>query len=380
MSIDRYTLTVTAPLDSSQVSDRAIADHRDYQRYVHQNGLPPNERDAVAQLARKIARQSSSDAAKARDIQKWLETHRTYTGNLEKIKPSGDPLAHFLLTDDPEQARGHCGLFASAFVMLCRSNNMPARLCTGYAGRISADGTESKTAEATNSDAHAWAEVYFKGIGWVPFDPTPAETAAIAGADVQEKMSAQQPKQPAAGAAIGRTRGANAVSNGFFQDAWNAMLNYNGYEQRKLYERISGTTGNSSTGFFAGGSWASWLGVVLAWIGTRAAIGPGLMHFFSRRNTRRKHALSAGGPRARAAVAFYNDLLQALSRRGFARRPGQTPREFAESVLRRGGAAYAPVREVTKIFETVRYGGGELEQDEFNRLQDALDRIREMTF
>ena len=80
------------------------------------------------------------------------------------------------------------------------------------------------------------------------------------------------------------------------------------------------------------------------------------------------------------AVAFYNDLLQALSRRGYSRRPGQTPREFAETVLRRGGEAFAPVRDVTDIFEAVRYGGGELEQGEFNRLQEALDKIREMTF
>jgi hypothetical protein len=101
---------------------------------------------------------------------------------------------------------------------------------------------------------------------------------------------------------------------------------------------------------------------------------------FARRNSRRKYASTSGGVRARAAVGFYNDLLYALSRRGYSRRPGQTPREFAETVLRRGGEAFAPVRDVTDIFEAVRYGGGELEQDEFNRLQEALDKIREMTF
>jgi hypothetical protein len=62
------------------------------------------------------------------------------------------------------------------------------------------------------------------------------------------------------------------------------------------------------------------------------------------------------------------------------RQPGQTPREFAELVLKRGGDPFKPVMIVTEIFEAVRYGGAELSQDEFNRLQNALDTLRELTF
>ena len=166
---------------------------------------------------------------------------------------------------------------------------------------------------------------------------------------------------------------------GFVEDSWNSLLKYNGYEQRKLYEKISGVSSAASSRTLTGKSWSGWLGVALAWAGIAAAFG-WLVYFFSRRSARRKHASTSGHSRSRAAVAFYNDLLQALSRRGYARRPGQTPREFADAVLRRGGESFAPVREVTNIFEAVRYGGGELDQDEFNRLQEALDKIREMTF
>ena len=87
------------------------------------------------------------------------------------------------------------------------------------------------------------------------------------------------------------------------------------------------------------------------------------------------------GPRkARAAVAFYNDLLQVLSRRGYVRRPGQTPREFAEFVVKRGGASFQPVMVVTEIFESVRYGNVDVSQDEFNALQKSLDNLRDLTF
>ena len=370
---ESYKITVSAPFDADNLTDQAVADHRQLQRYVRQNGLPPNESEAVGQLARLITKSSNSDAAKARAIQRWLTTNRSYTLNFERIHPTGDPLAHFLLSRDPEQQRGHCGLFASAFVVLSRANNLPARLCMGYAARVDPADRQSNVAIANNSDAHAWAEVYFKGIGWVPFDPTPAAPASQSVAETRT-AEAQAAKRPAS-VAMDETQ----PSRGFVQDSWDALLKFNGYEQRKLYERLSGASRVGPGGSMADKGWGGWLGIALAWIGIAAAIG-GLVHFFTRRNARRKYAATGGGARSRAAVAFYNDLLQALSRRGYSRRPGQTPREFADAVLRRGGAAFAPVREVTDIFEAVRYGGGELEQEEFNRLQDALDKIREMTF
>ncbi len=84
--------------------------------------------------------------------------------------------------------------------------------------------------------------------------------------------------------------------------------------------------------------------------------------------------------RNRAAVTFYNDLLHALSRCGYVRRPEQTPREFAMHVLRIGGERFRCVLDVTDVFERVRYGGGDVSQDQFNQLQTALDHLREQAF
>ena len=373
--LERYTLTITAPFDAARLTDGMIAEHHQLQRYVRQNGLPPVERERVSQLALQITRHSRSARAKASDIQQWLAEHKKYSMNLQAIHAVGDPVAHFILTNDPQQARGHCGLFASAFVLLCRANDLPARLCTGYALRLNPGSKENKTAIAYNSDAHGWAEIYFKGVGWVAFDPTPPEgpednpVAAASPTPVNKTPptsandSALNDKDP---------------SRGFVQDWWDNLLKFNGYEQRKLYEKLSGTSRDLNA-TSSGRGWMGWLGAVLAWVLAAGAIG-WLVQVFARRNTRRKYAASAGGARSRAAVAFYNDLLHALSRRGYSRRPGQTPREFADAVIRRGGESFAPVRAVTDIFEAVRYGGDELQQDEFNRLQDALDKIREMTF
>ncbi len=377
--LERCTLTIAAPYDAANLPRFAAADHGEIQRYVRQIGMPPSDSEAVSKLAHQITQHSAGDPAKARDIETWLETQRRYTRNLETLRADGDPLAHFLLTHETDQARGHCGLFASAFVVLCRANDMPARLCDGFAARLDPSDAQSKSVIASNSDAHAWAEVYYKGIGWVAYDPTPATPDA--GADTASAPSASKPAAAAApgSASAPAASGDGAdVSRGFVEDAWNAMLNYDYRQQRKWYEKLSGSQAAGTSGILSGRGWGGWLGAVLAWTGMAAAFG-WLIQLFARRGGRRKHANASGGGRARAAVAFYNDLLQALSRRGFSRRPGQTPREFADSVLKRGGATYAPVRDVTEIFEAVRYGGGELGQEEFNRLQEALDTIREMT-
>ena len=67
---------------------------------------------------------------------------------------------------------GYCEHFSSAFVFLMRAAGVPARVVTGYAG-----GYRNPVGDywiVRNSDAHAWAEVWLAGRGWVRVDPTAA--------------------------------------------------------------------------------------------------------------------------------------------------------------------------------------------------------------
>jgi transglutaminase-like putative cysteine protease len=78
---------------------------------------------------------------------------------------SGDDLLDFL-----RLRRGFCEQYAGAMAVMVRAAGVPARVALGYTpgtplphnGRM-----------ITSSDAHAWVEVYFADLGWVPFDPTP---------------------------------------------------------------------------------------------------------------------------------------------------------------------------------------------------------------
>lgn len=66
---------------------------------------------------------------------------------------------------------GYCQYFAGAMTLMLRYLGIPSRVAVGFAG-----GTYSASRHAwlyTDRDAHAWVEVWFKGYGWLPFDPTP---------------------------------------------------------------------------------------------------------------------------------------------------------------------------------------------------------------
>ncbi|MBC7453342.1 MAG: DUF3488 domain-containing transglutaminase family protein [Massilia sp.] len=83
---------------------------------------------------------------------------------------------------------GFCEHYASAFVFLMRSAGVPARVVTGYQGGAvdPADGMLT----VRQSDAHAWAEVWLAGRGWLRVDPT----AAVAPERVQRSLARTPPR------------------------------------------------------------------------------------------------------------------------------------------------------------------------------------------
>jgi transglutaminase-like putative cysteine protease len=73
--------------------------------------------------------------------------------------------------------KGFCQYFATAMIVMLRTEGIPARLAQGFLpGERAADGTET----VRFSNSHAWVEVYFPGYGWVPFDPTGGNVSHLA--------------------------------------------------------------------------------------------------------------------------------------------------------------------------------------------------------
>lgn len=82
-------------------------------------------------------------------------------------QPGTESIDQFLFVD----RRGVCEHFVSALVIMLRLEGVPARLAAGYGSGDFNPVTGYYVVRANH--AHAWAEVYFPGYGWVPFDPTP---------------------------------------------------------------------------------------------------------------------------------------------------------------------------------------------------------------
>ncbi len=111
---------------------------------------------------------AETDAEKLRALEyvlSSLEYTRTPGELPEKVKDAGSFLDYFLL----ESGRGYCSYFATAFVLLARSQGIPARYVEGFC----VPARQKKSVTVTSDMTHAWPEVWLEGFGWLPFEPTP---------------------------------------------------------------------------------------------------------------------------------------------------------------------------------------------------------------
>jgi protein-glutamine gamma-glutamyltransferase len=123
----------------------------------------------VMRLARRLARGQPTGYDVVRAIQSHLRTEYSYN---ERPPSQEFPLAAFLFED----GSGCCQQFSGAMALMLRLLEIPARVAAGFTpGSYNSDTKEYRVRDL---DAHSWVEVWFDGIGWVPFDPTPSVAPA----------------------------------------------------------------------------------------------------------------------------------------------------------------------------------------------------------
>jgi transglutaminase-like putative cysteine protease len=126
------------------------------------------ERSPYARMyrqAQQLAAGAPDNYAVVKRIANWLEGHYAYS---EKVAEGRYPLMSFLYRD----RAGYCQQFSGAAALMLRMVGIPARIASGFTpGTLNPDTHEYVVRDL---DAHSWIEVWFQGIGWVPFDPTPA--------------------------------------------------------------------------------------------------------------------------------------------------------------------------------------------------------------
>jgi transglutaminase-like putative cysteine protease len=127
--------------------------------------LPQGSNPRAAALAAEWREASRDDAEVLGRAVAFLREGK-YTYTLEPPLLGEHTVDQFLFTTK----EGFCEHFASAFVFLMRAAGIPSRVITGYQGGEL--NTVDSIITVRQSDAHAWAEVFLSGRGWVRVDPT----------------------------------------------------------------------------------------------------------------------------------------------------------------------------------------------------------------
>ncbi|MHB8663258.1 MAG: transglutaminase TgpA family protein [Acidimicrobiales bacterium] len=136
-------------------------------RYLQLPALPAQ----VARIAADVTRAATTPYGKARALQDWLRGP-TFRYDLN-VAPDDSPNA--LLNFLTVTRAGFCQQFAAAYAVLARAAGLPTRVAVGFTeGQAGADGLY----HVTDAHAHAWPEVYFRGVGWIAFEPTPGRGSA----------------------------------------------------------------------------------------------------------------------------------------------------------------------------------------------------------
>ena len=132
-------------------------------RYTALPDLPPVVRDTAVQ----VTAGASDPYEQAAALQRYFRSAGGFTYSTTAPNDGGsDAVATFLA-----QKTGFCVQFASAMAVMARSLGIPARVAIGFLpGQEGSGGRWRISAQ----DAHAWPELYFEGVGWTRFEPTPA--------------------------------------------------------------------------------------------------------------------------------------------------------------------------------------------------------------
>ncbi|MET3720300.1 DUF3488 and transglutaminase-like domain-containing protein [Arthrobacter sp. UYEF21] len=143
--------------------------------------IPGGVPDIVRTTADAVTGSSDNAYAKAMAIQKYLRSGE-FTYSLQSPLQGGyDGNGLSVLADFLTQKSGYCIHYSSAMAVMARLEGIPSRIAVGYAPGRATGSTVSVAGlgalpeyEVDARDAHAWPELYFQGLGWVPFEPTPS--------------------------------------------------------------------------------------------------------------------------------------------------------------------------------------------------------------
>lgn len=319
----------------------------------------PEGHERIAELAKQIAGDATSDAQAAQRILRWLNAG-TFRYTLEQPNVGNKPPLEAFLFD---AKAGHCEYFSSAMAIMLRTIGIPTRNVTGFVGgRFNPYG---RYYALRQGDAHSWVEVYIRDKGWMTYDPTP-------------------PSRSAVGPRVGLWSDVNALIDAIRMRWMTTVIGYDLRTQvgilRQIGRWIAAHQPNASGLGDHGGddddkdtfkTWLSRAGRMLAVLVVVLLAGAA---FWLAQRARKRRGTAIKAEQA-IVVRLYRDLERALRKHGQAREPSVTPLEHARLVAERGAPYSDDVALVTRRYMEARYGERALTTAEVQALKDAVSRV-----
>ncbi|MGM9985727.1 MAG: transglutaminaseTgpA domain-containing protein [Bacillaceae bacterium] len=168
--LDKYQFTYEVPVFNIDQL-RTANNLEDMDLFYTYTVLPTNLPERIRDLAISLTQDKTNQYDKVKAIESYFQTNQFLYANADIPYPevAQDFVDQFLF----ETKRGYCVHFSTAMAVMLRSIDIPTRWVKGYTpGEVMGMKDGKTTYQITNNNAHAWVEVYFQGVGWVPFEPT----------------------------------------------------------------------------------------------------------------------------------------------------------------------------------------------------------------
>lgn len=342
-----------APTPTPEDVNRTLATVPD--RLASSLDLPDDFPASVRARARRIVAGTLNPYERAKALQDFfLDGSFTYDLNGPTEGSGTDAITDFL-----DSRRGFCEQFAGAFAAMARAVNLPTRVAVGFAPGLYDEGTGEFSVRAR--DAHAWPEVWFAGLGWTQFEPTPAgdepgqADAAIGAPATSDPTTETTPTTTATPNTTTPRSNANPVPRG---------------ESEVQAGSPTGTGTGSSTRHW-------WILAAVAVIALLVAIGwlIGRVTRKVRRRTRRRRRTIP----AHSVAGAWQDALERLADAGLPPSETLTPHEQAHGYLERGAPpdATESLGDLADLYAQAGWSLREMTDDDVARAWTDADSVRD---
>jgi transglutaminase-like putative cysteine protease len=301
---------------------------------VDDRSLPGQMPSIIPETARRVTAGAATEYDKALALQNWFTSDGGFSySESAPVRGGYDGTGTQIIAEFLQKKAGYCVHFASAMAVMARTLGIPARVAVGFQPGTATTENGKPVFTVTSHDLHAWPELYFAGIGWLRFEPTPgrgAEPIYSQPSAVDDSISQGTASDAASAAPSGDATDSGAAATDPASDASDAAT--------------PGSRGERTA------DPAPWIVLGIALVIVLLLLTPAVVRILTR--ARRMRAVARGRD---AAAAAWAELRDTARDHGWSAPETETPREFAGRLAAALAAERAAIGVLQRGVEATAY-------------------------